>query len=1289
MDLYLLAALVTVALPPGVLPGILQNALLTPSADETHNDPCKWSPKSPFAEYLDCVKRRVKRQYEYPDPYGRQEQPCHHYTMINQPGRRVGNVINKLTDSAICDRALYRRWYRFESAAGGIMPEQCVEEFHCGTHAPIWLNGRHPPTYNQPVDIEVCVSLAGECCRRRWYIRVTNCGDFFTYLLPDTPGCYMAYCIGNEFPCGPGLSSPTGFSPGCSSNFPKLSGDVLLTVDKEGTDIVFYCDYAGPIPRDTVMEYNWYVSEPEDRGDYPLWQETVREQRRSKLTEHRWMGKMGSSIYCRVRAKWANNTGVPSPAVQSEKYFAGVKIKQRVISVSEKEAETEIEFQSTVPITCLPQFSEACKLSIQVAHDQAYTAKRCVGRKMRQVVFGECSLDIKSESWREPQKIRVKAVRDFYHDGNKRMLVDFKPAFSTMLSPVWNNYQLPQVEVVTVDGPTAMCSSTGDPHYVTFDGLYYHVYLEGEFVLYKNTRIPVQINTRLERCGEVVSCNCAIAVMAADDVIVIDRCNRKRRNLAFGKNFPDGWKTLHRHALQQGDEFTEGLKIYEYDDGRRFTVHLPTGAYLEFQIGHQEKWIDLKLYASSDDWESTLGLCGTFDGASENDFTFRGGKGRTIPREGAACGEDRDVCEFAENWRVSDDNSFFSDEVTVELENHDFNAAHKFCSCEKQPDGTGAVTCNYHYDVDNCQAEEENSKGHDKTSELLEKARAREEAKRKAIEEARRTSSSGSFGSSGSHSRSFGSSGSQSGSFGSQSGSFGSSSSHSGSLGSSSSSSHSSLSGARQGSFSSSHSGSFSTTSGSGSTSRRFKRKRRDVQQFEDPALDQDDEDYFSSQFVYDQNYKGKEPSWPTASGKTEEQARNYCSRMLLQSYVWIVCQDHLKQQYENLIKSCITDIKVTDEYDWAISSLSLMASECTEAVHNDATLWGVDPNDPGILPTDIPIVTSANYTTTTTTQRPTTTSHTAHAQNILSVLCPAACSNRGRCEKGACVCERGYRGQDCAEEMWPTPQALYLSGGGVCDLSKQPCHHITVHGSKFRNSAGLKCIFQPVIKSKGHNTLLGTKVQIPAKFETFEEVVCPLPKDDVTSVVDGVEYEAYHLTVANDLLHKTDPNMLVVHDSRCLNCTITGFRHSCERIGQGDTCYIDGECYVRGERDPDNCCAACRPETSENSFSALQENKMPTMTPWRSTYEVRQGENWELNVQVKDPEGCDMDIQINNQNQRQLQVTQQGTIVHIKLDPATRSGRFSVSIEATDKCGATYQQNYHVEVKKSRRRPT
>lgn len=65
-----------------------------------------------------------------------------------------------------------------------------------------------------------------------------------------------------------------------------------------------------------------------------------------------------------------------------------------------------------------------------------------------------------------------------------------------------------------------------------------------------------------------------MAVKAADDVIVIDRCGRRQRNLAYGESFPDGWKTVHKHVLEQGDGLTKGLKIYEHDDGKKYTVNL-------------------------------------------------------------------------------------------------------------------------------------------------------------------------------------------------------------------------------------------------------------------------------------------------------------------------------------------------------------------------------------------------------------------------------------------------------------------------------------------------------------------------------------------------------------------------------------------------------------------------------------------------------------------------------------------------------------------------------------------
>jgi hypothetical protein len=46
---------------------------------------------------------------------------------------------------------------------------------------------------------------------------------------------------------------------------------------------------------------------------------------------------------------------------------------------------------------------------------------------------------------------------------------------------------------------------------------------EGEFVLYRHTALPYSVHAFYKRCGRA-SCNCAVAVKACDDVIVIDRC---------------------------------------------------------------------------------------------------------------------------------------------------------------------------------------------------------------------------------------------------------------------------------------------------------------------------------------------------------------------------------------------------------------------------------------------------------------------------------------------------------------------------------------------------------------------------------------------------------------------------------------------------------------------------------------------------------------------------------------------------------------------------------------------
>ncbi|XP_078592830.1 uncharacterized protein LOC144871337 isoform X2 [Branchiostoma floridae x Branchiostoma japonicum] len=126
--------------------------------------------------------------------------PCATHTSINDP-RRSSAFVPGPNDALICDNVLPAGWYRFGTGTGGKMPETCVEQFHCGTQVPVWLNGAHPTDY-QAVDREGCMNygVPDDCCTLTVQIQVQRCPasngnpDFFVYNLQPTFACSIGYC---------------------------------------------------------------------------------------------------------------------------------------------------------------------------------------------------------------------------------------------------------------------------------------------------------------------------------------------------------------------------------------------------------------------------------------------------------------------------------------------------------------------------------------------------------------------------------------------------------------------------------------------------------------------------------------------------------------------------------------------------------------------------------------------------------------------------------------------------------------------------------------------------------------------------------------------------------------------------------------------------------------------------------------------------------------------------------------------------------------------------------------
>ncbi|CAL1578193.1 unnamed protein product [Knipowitschia caucasica] len=125
---------------------------------------------------------------------GSELDPCSAYISLNEPWRSTEYHVNQ-SNSPLCDSHVSGEWYRFTGMAGDAMPTFCVSENHCGTHAPIWLNGSHPELQDGVVRMSVCASFNGDCCRWSAPVEVKACAaGYFVYKLPKPSICFHAYC---------------------------------------------------------------------------------------------------------------------------------------------------------------------------------------------------------------------------------------------------------------------------------------------------------------------------------------------------------------------------------------------------------------------------------------------------------------------------------------------------------------------------------------------------------------------------------------------------------------------------------------------------------------------------------------------------------------------------------------------------------------------------------------------------------------------------------------------------------------------------------------------------------------------------------------------------------------------------------------------------------------------------------------------------------------------------------------------------------------------------------------
>ena len=128
---------------------------------------------------------------------------CYDYKWLTNPKR---NTYHASPSVHKCDKSGQQEytispdwqgtyWYRINPSIGTKIPVSATKENHCGTYATGWIQGSSTTSLGQTIESKVCFSYSGKSCRWEAIVKIRNCGHYNLYYLPDTPVCYLGYCV--------------------------------------------------------------------------------------------------------------------------------------------------------------------------------------------------------------------------------------------------------------------------------------------------------------------------------------------------------------------------------------------------------------------------------------------------------------------------------------------------------------------------------------------------------------------------------------------------------------------------------------------------------------------------------------------------------------------------------------------------------------------------------------------------------------------------------------------------------------------------------------------------------------------------------------------------------------------------------------------------------------------------------------------------------------------------------------------------------------------------------------
>ncbi|XP_067939850.1 von Willebrand factor D and EGF domain-containing protein-like [Watersipora subatra] len=574
------------------------------------------------------------------------------------------------------DETLTKNWYKFTSGAGGEIPTSVPNAGQCNSRKPVWLNGTQPPLDGNIHTLNLCYSLSAyDPCGISLQIRGKHCLHGIVYeLLPTTSAnssqviTGASYCAGTEKLCPIGMSSKTGFTPNCYVA-PTVSKQPFLDLIPTKDSFRFEC-ILGNVEPQALYKVTWKL------GYDTIHEEELQFGAKTSVLQENMLSLprqtvLGKNLTCAARGRYIkepkDHWGAP---LASDPFFVGIEVsdasglplylQSNTLVLPESEDNQIIDIRSTIPVRCDPLTTRLtgkdCKIVIAIRNDNSMDHKplRCNKGVVEQLKLATCSVTLTPDNWYMGQSISIRATKDFKYDGERERVIEFNMTEGPGRS-IWDGYV---------------------PH-------------------------PIQVRSFYKKCSarSTVTCNCAVAARAGDDVIIVDRCNSMGDIKIFGPDKKVEYNLLRTRTISTDDIISPNFRIYAVNGGREYHIYFPHGAMVKAQLtgGGFAQFMNLWITPSPADFNRTTGMCGTFNGDKSEDLRMRDGSVYTGP--GAGFGQQPK--DFSKHWRVGVDESIYNGQVPA----HSTTYKKQYCSCVK-PQGPAPaeeyLDCQMNSDAQRC-----------------------------------------------------------------------------------------------------------------------------------------------------------------------------------------------------------------------------------------------------------------------------------------------------------------------------------------------------------------------------------------------------------------------------------------------------------------------------------------------------------------------------------------------------------------------------------------------------------